>query len=470
MKLNKLKENLKKIVDKKRHPLRQEIDLSREIKKRNRDNLIIIGITGSRGKSTTAYLIHKYLKSIGKKSILYSSICVDSPFSYINEKDSCDMPIKDESTLLDIVEQTEAYEAEYLILEVSERAINNGLVKDIPFDVKVLTNLNPYHNKDFYDPSDYVEIKKSFFLNSTKDVINIMGLTDPSIREIIQDLVDDIKGKNILFGSRYIASVSSFDESKIDYLLTEKDDSINGLKLGIVFNNVMHWYKTNMLLSHNALNICCAVATLNSIRCYNEKLFNEFISNVEIPGREVVVKYDNRRIIVGMSLMPMLEELKKYQFNNQTNSNWPLINNIKVVVGAPGLNHKTWIKDFSDEVYLKEQVNSRKVAMEYLDKYADYIYITESDSGATPLEEITANLVSYLNKKDNYEVVLDREEAIKKAIVESHENDIIYISGRGNRTILCDGESSVKYVNDLSVVKKIIKDLRKGETIWQNKL
>lgn len=158
MKLEKLKKTLEKKVKEKRHPLRKE---KNQVNNKNIDNIVVIGITGSRGKSTISYLVHEYLKAIGKKSILYSSICIDSPKSYIDKNQSCDIPIPDEKTILDIIEQAEEYEAEYLVLEVSERAIEKGLVKDIPFDIKVLTNLNPYHNKDFYRPEDYVKIKKS---------------------------------------------------------------------------------------------------------------------------------------------------------------------------------------------------------------------------------------------------------------------------------------------------------------------
>ena len=80
---------------------------------------------------------------------LYRSICVDSPVSYIDKNQACELPIKDKEMLLDIVEQAENYKAEYLVLEVSERAIEKGYVKDVPFDIKILTNLNPFHNKDF---------------------------------------------------------------------------------------------------------------------------------------------------------------------------------------------------------------------------------------------------------------------------------------------------------------------------------
>lgn len=450
MKLDSLKSKLKKEIHNKRHPLRK-IQKKYDLCKKD-DDVVIIGVTGSRGKSTTAYLIHEYLKFIGKKSILYSSICVDSPVSYIDKNQACELPIKDKEMLLDIVEQAENYKAEYLVLEVSERAIEKGYVKDVPFDIKILTNLNPFHNKDFYDPEKYVEIKKTFFEYSDENSVNVFGLTDPIMKDLLSDFITSSKGKNILFGSRYISKVSGFDENKIDYLLTEKTDSLEGLKIGISFKNKNHQYKTKMLLSHNALNITCAIAVVATLKCYNEDLFKKFIENIVIPGREVLVKTNNRKIIVGMSLMPMLEELYKYKLLND-------IKNIKVVVGAPGLGYKTWLKEFTDDQYIMEQTNSRKAAMDYLKKYADYVCITESDSGATPVEEITNELKGYIADYLAHDVVLDRKEAIEKVISESKEDDVIYISGRGNRYILCNGRDTVKFINDLDVVLDILKKL-----------
>ena len=77
MKLLKLKEKLEKKQIKKR-TLKAEF---RSVNKKINNNIKIIGITGSRGKSTTAIIIHNYLKYLGYKSVLYSSATVDSPAS-----------------------------------------------------------------------------------------------------------------------------------------------------------------------------------------------------------------------------------------------------------------------------------------------------------------------------------------------------------------------------------------------------
>lgn len=62
----------------------------------NTKDLKIIGITGSRGKSSTAYIVHEYLKQLGYKSVLYSSVKVDSPASFTNPNEAVEVAILNE--------------------------------------------------------------------------------------------------------------------------------------------------------------------------------------------------------------------------------------------------------------------------------------------------------------------------------------------------------------------------------------
>ena len=85
MKTNKL-ENLKKQLINELKGQKRYNRLKKEYKNKPKEDKEpkIIGITGSRGKSTTAYIVHEYLKFLGYKSILYSSLGIDSPASIIS--------------------------------------------------------------------------------------------------------------------------------------------------------------------------------------------------------------------------------------------------------------------------------------------------------------------------------------------------------------------------------------------------
>ena len=152
--INKLNDAAKSIFDTTRSNSKNETDIIES-------KIKIIGITGSHGKSSVAFVIHEYLKKMGYKSVLYSSISIDSPASYRKPNEAVENPLRDEQMLLNAIEEAYAYNADYLVLEVNERAIKKGLTKDIPFDLRIITNINPTHNSFFYP--DYVQVKKRFF-------------------------------------------------------------------------------------------------------------------------------------------------------------------------------------------------------------------------------------------------------------------------------------------------------------------
>ena len=135
------------------------------------NRLKIIGITGSKGKTTVCALLHKYLKHIGKKSILYSSVEIDSKMSVKTSNVSVESPLDSEGVLKDIIDEAIAYKAEYLVLEVNESAISKGIVKDVPFTIKALTNIEKDNSFEFMTNEAYVNSKKSFFIKQNKDDI-----------------------------------------------------------------------------------------------------------------------------------------------------------------------------------------------------------------------------------------------------------------------------------------------------------
>jgi folylpolyglutamate synthase/dihydropteroate synthase len=109
-----LNKKQQKLFDKFNNQVNNKVKKSRDY---SINNLKIIGITGSCGKTSVALLVHRYLISIGKKSVLYSSAYIDSPASGISRSGAFESIHLDETELLNIINECKAYEAEYLILE-----------------------------------------------------------------------------------------------------------------------------------------------------------------------------------------------------------------------------------------------------------------------------------------------------------------------------------------------------------------
>ncbi|MDP3918092.1 MAG: UDP-N-acetylmuramoyl-L-alanyl-D-glutamate--2,6-diaminopimelate ligase [Candidatus Woesebacteria bacterium] len=117
----------------------------------------IIGVTGTKGKTTTCHLIHHILTENGKKTGLISSISTQG--FHTTTPDIITL----NKTLSDFVKN--GYE--YVVLEVSSHGIDQGRIAGIKFDISVLTNLAPEHLDYHKTFKEYKRIKM-LFVNSVK--------------------------------------------------------------------------------------------------------------------------------------------------------------------------------------------------------------------------------------------------------------------------------------------------------------
>lgn len=175
------------------------------------------------------------------------------------------------------------------------------------------------------------------------------------------------------------------------------------------------------------------------------------LNELVIPGRAEVFRANGRLVVVDTHLPAMLECLKNLKDQGK-------VNQIKVVVGSMGHGYKNWEEKFKTEEFAKKRKGVRKYAMNLLKGVVDHVYLTESDSGKEKPLDICEEMKSYLNDEVPSTIIVDREQAIKQAIMESQEGDVVFISGRGNRRVLCNSETTMKLLKDSDVVKKLFKN------------
>ena len=408
--------------------------------------LKIIGISGSRGKSTTAYLIAEYLKSLNKKVTLYSSIEIYSPNSYKTLYEAVENPLRNEEMLYNALIEANANDSEYLILEVNEKAIKNKIIDELDFDVCLLTNIIEKQNEEY---DDYIEIKKDFLRKRNQDCKLILSVVDPFTYELYNELSKDnlIITSTEYFTEKYLNN----EQSKVNYLLLPYKnnplDTIDGLEFNVLMNNKdINYINTEILFPYNAINILNTISILDVINEYDEKEFKKFIKKINIPGRDEIIKYKNKTIIVSTNLVPHLEHLYRYKNNKE-------INQIIIVTGSTGTGYITWNQS---EKYKEVHKYDIEFAYDYINKYADKVYITETDIGDLDKNEF---LEYQKSKVKNIEAVIipNRHVAIELAIKESKNKDVIFISGRGNRRLMCVGKKDVKIFKDKEHVEEIIR-------------
>ena len=415
----------------------------------------IIGITGSFGKSSLCYILSSYLKHIGKKVVSYSSIEIDSPKSYKTKHQSQEIVIKNKEVLDSAIKEAQEYNADFLILEINEEIIGRGIIDDVPFTYRVLTNIKRMDIKD--DFNKYKEEVFSFLLHKNKEVEDkiILYLDSDMALSDFTKIKEESKKEVITLGTRYICNVKGYDEASIDYLMHETANSIfssiNGLSFSISSNHNTISINSNLILPYNAINILEVYSIVNDLKLYEESSFKSFIKNINIPGRSEIIKINDRYIMISPTLSPELEELYKFQQNQE-------INDIVLVTASIGQGFSTWEEKYNSKEQKEHLTRTRKFSMEYASRYANYIYLTSSDPANSDPYEIDNEMKSYI--KDEIEAIIDidRYSAIKKAIRNSKYNDFILISGRGNRNIYCIGDKMLKFT-DLELVQQALKEI-----------
>ena len=87
--------------------------------------------------------------------------------------------------------------------------------------------------------------------------------------------------------------------------------------------------------------------------------------------------------------------------------------------------------------------------------YADYVYLTAEDPGTSTVREIALDIAKYIEKyHKNYEIIEDRESAIKKAMSDLTKDDVLVLLGKGDENYQIIGNEWVPYETDEVIVRK----------------
>ena len=187
----------------------------------------IIGVTGSKGKTTTTTIIHAILKELGYSCYLGGNIGTPL-YSKLNEMKKDDL----------------------VILELSSFQLMNMKVSP---NIAVVTNISPDHLDIHGSYEEYIKAKKYIFLNQNKDDILVINKDD----KIVSTFDKEAKGHIRYFSTHYLKDTYILENDFITYNKEKIIDTRNLLLKG----------------SHNYLNICTALNTIKDyINVSNEQL------------------------------------------------------------------------------------------------------------------------------------------------------------------------------------------------------
>jgi UDP-N-acetylmuramoyl-L-alanyl-D-glutamate--2,6-diaminopimelate ligase len=337
--------------------------------------LILIGVTGTNGKTTTTEMIASIFEKAGKKIALLNSIRFK-----IGEKEEINklrMTMPGRFFIQRFLKKAVKEGCEYAILEVTSEGIKQHRHRFLDFKVAVFTNLAPEHIEAHGSFEKYREAKGKFF-QATKE-IHVINVED----------------KNLDYFLKFPA------KRKITYGLKTGDINLKNTKIKLKIPGEFNLY--------NALAAISVAISQGIDKDFAIKVLEEFKG---VPGRMEEVISKPFKVIVDYAFTPNALE-KVYQ--TLRTSNFQLPNSKLIcVLGACGGGRDKW---------------KRPVLGELAAKYCDEVIVTNED----PYDEDPWQIIEQVasGAKGKAKKILDRREAIREALKLAKEGDIVVITGKG---------------------------------------
>ena len=384
-------------------------------------NLKLIGITGTNGKTTIASLLYQLLQKAGYKVGLLSTvkIMVD------NKEYKATHTTPDSLTINYYLAEMSEMGVEYCFMEVSSHGIHQKRTEALHFEGGVFTNLS--HDHLDYHPTfaDYRDVKKSFFDYLPKSAFALTNVDDKNGLVMIQNTV----------ARKLTYALKSYADYKAQIL----ENQLSGLLLKINENEV--WVR--LIGTFNAYNLLAIYATaveLGMDKLEALRLLSELES---VSGRFQFIVSDTKiTAIVDYAHTPDALENVLKTINDIRTNNEQLI----TVVGCGGDRDKT----------------KRPIMANIASTMSNKVIIT-SDNPRTedPIDIITdmEEGVQPQNQRKTLSIV-DRKQAIKAACQLASINDIILIAGKGHETY--QEINGVRHdFDDMEIVKETLEQLNK---------
>ena len=381
----------------------------------------LIGITGTKGKTTTTYFLksifEKYLKSdVG----IISSININTgkriEESHLTTPESID--------LHKIFNEIRESNIKYTIMEVSSQSYKRDRLYGVEFEYGIFTNIAEDHISQIEHPTfeDYLNCKIEFLKHCKTVIIN-------KNTDYFDIILSKLKGKKIIYYGT---------DSSADYYVTDIVKEKNGFKFKVINEkeNYENIFKIKMAGRFNIENALSAivVSKLNNI---DDETINKALSKTEIIGRMNIYEKNGITVIVdyahnGYSFSKLFESIKMDYPNRK-------IISVGGMVGGKAFNRR---KEFGKIV----------------GDNSDYIYLTANDPQFEEVQNICLDIAKYINKKDKYEIIVDRKEAVRKAINRSKKGDVVVLLAKGGEHYIKVKNENVKYEGDLAIAKRALKD------------
>lgn len=370
--------------------------------------LFVIGVTGTKGKSSVLELTNSLLEEAGKKTALISS--VRFKINESSERNLTGMSMPGRFFIQRFLREAADQGCKYALIEVTSQGILQSRHRFIDFDAAMVTNIMPEHIDAHGSYENYRKTKTRFF----KDVARY-SKKKARFFFVNADMHDQ---EYFLYPAQGKGLITMFSKKDIQ-------------KLKI---------KTQLIGEFNTENIAASIAIARSCNIEWGQIKNAIEKFDGVPGRLEFVQKFPFSVIIDYAHTPDSLELVYQTLKGKRKSAEKLI----CVLGAAGGGRDVW---------------KRPVMGAIAAKYCDEIVITDEDpfdDDPKVIADQIAQGIKTANQSKKYTMILNRREAIKAAIKMARKNDTVIITGKGCEPYMRLAKGKKMTWNEREVVTKIL--------------
>ena len=380
----------------------------------------VIGVTGTKGKTTTTYMIKSILEKMGKKVGLIGTIS-----NYIGDNCLGDSTrttpgsIELQKTFYNMAKE----KVDFVVMEVSSQSLKYDRVLGTYFDIGIFTNFYKDHIslREHTDMEDYFKSKEKLFAMCKKGFANADDFK--TARLIKESSKCEIKTYGIDNDCNLLAKDVTITNKTVDYK--------------VKIDNKNERIKVNIPGRFSVYNSLAAISVCVSLGATAEQI-KETMINIEVPGRSEMVSNDKELPIMidyahtPESLENILQAVKTYTKGR-----------VICVFGCGGDRDK----------------EKRPLMGEVAGRVADFSIITSDNSRSEKPEDIISEIEEGIKKtKGKYEVIVDRKAAIEKSIKMMNKKDIVVLAGKGHEKYQEINKKKIDF-DEREIVKNILKEI-----------
>lgn len=388
--------------------------------------LFCFGVTGTNGKTSITYILEHILgyhkKTVGVIGTVNHRIGEKIWPTQMTTPD----PVTLQSRLRDFVNGG-AFAA---AMEVSSHALDQSRVKSVNFNTVIFTNLT-------LDHLDYHKTMQNYFEAKQKLFTDMMWLTLKNPKFAVIN-IDDSYGRRLKVAEDVIAWTYGQRESDFQFKILKMDFAETEVELRTEVETIRAILPVSG--RHTIYNIVASAVAAMSSGISLQQSFEAMKHFPGVPGRlQKVNSHSEKIVFVDYAHTPdALENVLNSIVQVREESN--LQNKIYTVFGCGGDRDKS----------------KRPLMAKIAAKLSDYVIVTSDNPRTENPQTIVDDICAGFNDgQKNYESVVDREQAIAKALQKAKPGDVILVAGKGHEDYQIIGTEK-KYFSDFDVAKKYL--------------